>query len=241
MRYYLIATLFFLIAFNGCKERYYNNSNPYLRDSLLKEYFSEIDSLPYYDTTDINYRVLRAYQNSDTALLKSLNSQIKKQNEFIRYRSLRDSCIHQKPLQQLDADEAYRFILLPAFCSTPINVTITKKGDSINLHFLLYQIKFDTASCRIISEYEKKLTSEQWQEFSNKLLLADIWGLKPENGIHGFDGSTITFAAYQKGNPSFNRIDKISFGTRWEFSTLYDPLQFILKISGNKKGCYWIQ
>jgi hypothetical protein len=211
-----------------------------IRDTVLKEHLLEIDSLPYYDTTEINYKILRAYQNNDTAFFKNLSSQIKREKEYKNYWSSMDTCIHQQKLQELGVDEAYRFIFLPAFCRTPINMTVTKKGDITNLHFLLFQNKYDTASCKIISEYDKKLTQKEWEEFSDKLLAADIWGLKRENGIHGLDGSTITFIGYQKGNSSFNRPDKISYVNRWEFSTLHEAFTYLLKISGNKKGCYWI-
>jgi hypothetical protein len=240
MRYLLTLTLFCSLTLTSCTQRDNSTSKYSIRDTVLKEHFLAIDSLPYYDTTEINYRVLKAYQSNDTTFFKNLSTQIKKASEYKRYWSSMDTCIHQQNLKDLGVDEAYRFEFLPAFCSTPINVTVTIKGDSANLHFLLYQNKHDTVSCKVISEYDKKMSSKEWEEFNDKLSLADIWGLKRENGIHGLDGSTITFIGYQKGNSSFNRPDKICYVNRWEFSTLHDAFTYLLKISGNKKGCYWI-
>jgi hypothetical protein len=241
MRYFLTLAFFSFLVVTSCTQKDNSDLKYSIRDTVLKQHLLELDSLPYYDTTEINYKVLKAYQNNDTTFFKNLSNQIKKQKEYKQYWSLMDTCIHQPALQDLGADEAYRFVFLPAFCSTPINITVTKKGDSANLHFLLYQNQHDTVSCKVVSEFDKKLTSKEWEEFNDKLSLADIWGLKRENGIHGLDGSTITFIGFEKGNPSFNRPDKICYVNRWEFSTLHDALTFILKISGNKKGCYWVQ
>jgi len=207
---------------------------------VLKEYLLEIDSFPYYDTTEVNYKVLKAYQKNDTVLLKNLIKQIREVKKQESVWSVMDTCIHQLKLQDLHVDEAYRFIFHPPFCTTPISVTITKKGDSANLHFLLYQNGYDTVICRIISEYDKKLTTEEWEEFRSKLWSGDIWGLKRENDIHGVDGSNLTFIGYQSGK-FWNTPDKISYGKRWVYSSLNEALRFALMKSGNKKGCYWIQ
>ncbi|MGC4104051.1 hypothetical protein [Ferruginibacter sp.] len=241
MKYLPALAFLSLVIITSCTQKCNDQLKYSIRDTVLKQHLAELDSLPYYDTTDINYKVLKAYQNNDTTFFKNLIVQIKKQKEYSHYGSLMDDCIHQPELNDLGADEAYRFIFLSAFCIEPINVTVTKKGDSANLHFLLYQGQYDTIPCKIESEYDKKLTSAQWEEFSNKLFQADIWGLKRDNGMHGVDGSSITFIGYVKGNPSFNRPDKFCYVSRWEFSTLHDALTLLLKISGNKKGCYWVQ
>lgn len=219
-----------------------NNNVVYVsqKDTLLKQYFAELDSFPYYDTTQLNYQMLRAYYHNDTNVMRNINLALKQEKEYDRFWSEMDTCIHQEKLQDLDVDEAYRFIYLPAFCSMSINVTITKKGDSSKLNFLLYQITFDTMQCRILSKFDKSLTRHQWEEFRSKMQWGDIWGLKRENGSHGVDGTNLTFIAYQNGQ-RWDRADKINYGRRWVYSSLDDALTFILKISGNKKGCYWVQ
>jgi hypothetical protein len=94
---------------------------------------------------------------------------------------------------------------------------------------------------RIIMAYNKKLTSKNWEEFSTVLIFADVRGLKRENGVHGFDGCTMNFIGYKKRDSSFSKPGKICFVNRWEFSTLHDALNLVLKIPGNKKGCYWVE
>ncbi len=211
-----------------------------LRDSVLKEHLNTVESLPYYDTAEINFKILKAYQNNDTTFLKSLRTQIAQEKEDVPSWLFGDSCLHQQKLQDMGVDEAYRFIYFPPFCTTPINVTVTRKGDSSNLHFVLYQNKYDTGACRIISEYDKKLTSNNWEEIKSKLRVADIWGLKRINGASGLDGNSLIFIGYQKGDVHFNRPDRYCYVYRWEFSTLGELLVAILKMSGNRKGCFWV-
>lgn len=240
MRYLLRLTLFCSVILSSCTQRDNSTLKYSIRDTVLKEYLLAIDSLPYYDESEINYKILKAYQSNDTTFLKKLSYLIRNKH----YSSpLKDTCSHQQNLKDLGVDEAYRFEYFHAFCSMPINITVTIKGDSANLHLLLYQIKRNTypCTCKDISEYDKKMSSKEWKEFNDKLLLADIWGLKRENGNFGLDGSTLIFIGYQRGNVSFNGLDNICYVRRWEYSTLHDTFKYLLKISGIKKGCYWIQ
>ena len=150
------------------------------------------------------------------------------------------SCIHLKNLKELNCDRAYRFIYHSAFCYDPIVATITKKQDSINLHFLVYHLKHDTTPCRVITEFNRRLTSDNWDNFYNNLENADIWGLKRENGRRGVDGSTLTFMAYE--NEAYVRNNpRHCYIHRWVYSSLNETFDYVLKISGNKTGCYWVQ
>lgn len=224
----------------SCNAKSNDTDKVSLKDSLLAAYLHEIDSLPYYDASETNYQVLRAHYYNDTNFLKTVNKRIREEREYRNEWDMKDSCIHQKKLEDLDVDEAYRFIYFPAFCDKTINVTVTKSGDSAILNFLLYQSIFNQVECNIISNFEKRLTQLQWEAFRSKLWAGDIWGLKRENGLHGVDGNSLIFIGFQSGKP-WNGPDKIVYGERWEYSSLKDALTYILKISGNKKGCYWVQ
>ena len=237
----IISCLIILSTITSCKDRLSNRLNFSLKDSVLKEHLLAMDSIPYYDTTEINYKVLKAYQNNDTTFFKSLRIEIQKESEYRRRWENSDSCVHLKKINELNADEAYRFFYYPAFCPSPIIATITKRDTNINLHFIVYQSNYDTISCKIITEFNKKLTMKNWEDFSSKLGLADIWGLKRENGMQGFDGTTIRFIGYQKSNPYYNQKEKVCYVHRWEVTTLRDAFDIILKVSKNKKGCVWIE
>lgn len=232
----LIVNFALIISCNTITER---NRTVSVKDSLLKQYFLELDSLPYYDTTDVNYQVLKAFHSNDTNFLKALNIKLREERDYHNRWALGGSCLHLKKIQELGAEEAFRFDFLPPFCSTPINITITFKNDSASLEFLLYQNAFDTAKCNIISHFSKSLTKEQWEEFRSKLWNGDIWGLKRENGIHGMDGSNLTFIGYQSGK-KYQRPDKIIYGERWVYSSLKEAFEYALIVSGNRKGCYSI-
>lgn len=240
MRPFIIITLVGCVYLLSCSQSENNAPDYSTRDSLIKVYLGDIDSLPYYDTTEDNYQMLKAYHKNDTALIKNALIKNREAREYERKWSFTDSCVHQMALQDLGVDEAYRMIYYPAFCTMPISVTLTKKGDSANLHFLLYEYAHDTVACRIISNYNRKLDINAWAEFRSKLWYGDIWGLKRENGIHGNDGTTLTVIGYQSGKP-WNTPDKISYANRWSYSSLSGALEFALVLSGNKKGCYWVQ
>lgn len=232
-----IATVLILIS--SCKR----SDKPVItfnRDSALKSYLQFIDTLPYYDTTDLNYKVLQAYQNNDSSFFIKFFKEQKRKEEFLKQWANNDTCVKLKSLEDLGVDQAYRFKYTSAFCSMPIVATVTKKGDIINLHFIVYQTQYDTVHCKIINEINKKMTLHNWEDFYRMLMQADIWGLKRENGISGVDGSTITFTAFEN-IPNTSRPARQCYVERWVYSTLSDAFDYTLKLSGNTKGCYWIK
>ncbi len=237
MRYTTILVLFVLLT--ACNNSD-NKSTKFDREIALKKYLLAIENIPFYDTSDINFKVLKAYQCNDSLFFSNIENEQKYENSYEAKLKIKSSCIHLKNLKDLNCDKAYRFTYYAPFCSKPIVATITKKQDSINLHFLVYQLKHDTTPCMIITEFNKRLTSDNWDTFYNKLENADIWGLKRENGRSGVDGSTLTFMAYEndaneRNNPRHCYID------RWVYSSLDETFVYVLKISGNRKGCYWMQ
>jgi len=229
-----------LVFFISCSSKGDKNLAYSFQDSVLQEHLSEFESMPYFDSTEINYKVLRAYKNNDTAFFTRLHNDIEIAKKY-RYRwDSNDTCIREQELSQLNVDEAYRFIYDAAFCIYRVHVTITKKTDSANLHFLIYQYSQDTMPCRVINEFDKSLSLKTWAEIRDAIDKSDFWGLKRDNGVHGVDGSSLTVIGYKKGK-NHTDTDKINFVSRWEEATLREPLNLILKISGNKQGCFWIE
>ncbi len=241
MRQIVILHFLGLIFFTSCKNSGNKNLSYSIRDSVLQEHLAALDSLPYFDTTDINYKILKAYKSNDTFFFKNLHIDIEREKKFRHQWDLIDSCAKEQKLSDLNVDEAYRFIYQAAFCPYKVNVTITKKTDSASLHFLIYQYQWDTAKCRIINEFDKKLPIKNWTEITESLDKYDFWGLKRENGVHGLDGSSLTVIGYKKRDTLYRRETKTNFIYRWGGTTLGEPFHLVLKISGNKQGCFWIE
>ncbi len=203
-KYPLILLLIFSLC--SCNEK--NDSTTLsLRDSVLKAYLSEVDSLDFYDTTDMNYKLIKAYYNNDTIFFKKFEK--------------KDS----------NADSIYRFIYSQAFSPYETNLTVSKSGDTAKIHALVYQTSRDTIPCEIIDEFDKKISLKEWNEFNTSLSSADFWGLKEDNGIHGFDGSTLTIYAFIKGDNTNWHPRKTQTVSRWSPYNLpiYGSYDLLLK------------
>ena len=221
----------------SCNRKTESSKKYSIRDTVTREHLQLLDSIEYTDTSDINYKVLKAYLANDTAFFGKLKIDIARKNKFKQDYVNNDSCIHQKSLQDLNADEAYRFVYTAAFCDKKLNVTVTKNGNNANLHFILFQDVWLNKECKIISEYDKKLSPKNWEDFSELMKKADFWGLKSTNGVQGLDGSTLITTGFTKGYTTYEMKPKSSYVYRWGYSTLSEPFHFALKISGNTQGC----
>ena len=237
--------IFFLIPvvlLLACTDRPSTTVTYSLKDSVIDKYIKLLDTSGQFDTADINYKILRAYISNDTIFFRKLSRDIDNARKF-GLQWIEDSCVHSIKLQELNADEAYRFIYTASFCPYKLNITVSKKEDNANLHFILYQFRSDTASCRIINEYDKILTKRNWEDIRKAINTADFWGLKKENGLHGLDGDNITVIGYHNVHSSFDRRAKFNYVNRWSLAgtTLAEPFNLVLKLSGNKQGCAWIE
>lgn len=238
VHFFKIVLLLVLLSCNSKKNKKLNFS---LRDTVLREHLQSLDSLTYFDTTDINYKVLKAYQSNDTIFLKKLHTDIENDKKYKRIRETEDSNIHQFQLQNMNVDEAYRFIYTGAFCPFKLNITVAKRGDSVKLSYIDYGYYEgqDTSINRFIN-YNKTLTIKDWNEIKESLVRADYWGLKRDNGYHGVDGTSITVLGYVKSDPEFNRHERVNYVYRWELTTLREVAHLILKLSDNKENCFWL-
>ena len=237
MRHLTIAVIFFIALFDSCNNGADNSLKYSLRDSVTKKHLEWLDSSNHSDTADINYKVLKAYLKNDTFFFKTLYADIEKERKYKQHYEINDSCIHQATLQDLDADEAYRFVYTAAFCQYKLNVTMSKIGDSSNIHFIILQDVWLNSICKVINEYDKKITAKDWEDFSQLMNEADFWGLKSINGVQGLDGSTLITTGFTKGYNTPEGKPKFNYVYRWGYSTLSDPFNFILKLSGNTQGC----
>ena len=80
-------------------------------------------------------------------------------------------------------------------------------------------------------------------DITGSLRMADFWGLKKDNDYHGLDGDEMTVIGFIRGNTLYKSSNKFHYVNRWLVarSTLSLPFNLILKLSGNKKGCIWIE
>ncbi len=237
MRYLAIAAIFFFGLFTSCNNTADNAIEYSLRDSVTKKHLELVDASTYSDTTDINYKVLKAYLANDTFFFKKLYADIEKERKYQQQYKINDSCIHQAALPAINADEAYRFVYTAAFCQYKLNVTISKTGNTSNIHFIIWQDVWLNKICKVINEYDKKITEKDWEDFSQLMKKADFWGLKSTNGVQGLDGSTLITTGFTKGYRTYEGKPKYNYVYRWGYSTLSDPFNFVLKLSGNTQGC----
>lgn len=241
MRQITYILLFIFAAVISCNTRKEKLKPDAIRDIVVKEHLLKLDSSYYLDTADINYKVLKAYIADDTSFFKKLHTDIEKESKYRQQRSNNDSCIHQPSLQELNVDEVYRFIYTAAFCDYQLNVTISRNGDSIKLHFILLKDLWLNDTCKVISEYDKRITAKDWGNFSDLMEKADFWGLRSNNGVMGLDGSTLVVMGFTKGYRTYEGKPKFNYVYRWGYSTLSEPLIFVLKLSGNTQGCLTVK
>lgn len=237
----LISAILLIVLVFSCNTKSNKTDNYSLKDTILVKHFEDIESSDDFDSTELNYKALKAYVNNDTAFFKKLESDIADNERYKKQWEYMDSCIHQPKLQSLQVDEAYRFIYSAAFCPYKTHITVSRKGDSSNIHFILYQNQWDTVKCQIITEYDKTLSSKHWESLMNSLSIADFWGLKKDNGVRGLDGNSLTVTGYIKGDSMYNRPAQFNYVYRWvyERTSLKGPFNLILKFSENKDWCIW--
>jgi len=228
--------VFLALIFISCKQETTHTAISY-KDSVVKEYLQYQQSVNELDTNDLTYKVLNAYTKNDTAYFRELHRQIEGEKESQKQWAMLDSCIRQPELKDLNADVAYRFTYKASFCLYRINITVTKKANSINLHLIIYQYAWNNLKCQIESEYDKPLTVKNWEDFTEAMEHSDFWGLKKDNGHHGFDGSTLIVSGFEQRDIRMHQPPRFHYVSRWGLSTLAEPFDFLLKLSAPKKGC----
>ncbi len=107
------------------------------------------------------------------------------------------------------------------------------------LSTIVYQYAWDTIPCKIISQTTITIDSLRWDEFQVSLEVADFWGLKPDNGKRGVDGSTLEVYGFKKAtNPTWDS-DRSAFISRWNpaYNSIFSSFILLLKYSKTRKGC----
>ncbi len=212
----------------SCKQT--NTYSKNLRDTIIERYLAMIATSGKYDTTDLNYKVLKAYVQNDLTSLKHIDSLIVDQTKNRMNWDLWTNDIPLPTLNQLDKDEAYRFIFSINGSSYEA-ITVSKKAGIFKLHYLFYGRNRETSKFNKIKEYEKDISESQWNKLTNKIQNADFWGLKNENGYRGDDGNDITVIGFKKSENFFHD----NYVHRWSNTTLNDAFYFIYYTLLDKK------
>jgi len=131
-------------------------------------------------------------------------------------------------LQELNVDEAYRFIFSIVASPAYDVVTITKRQDSIKLHYIHFnRDDINYTPPKITKHDSARLSLEQWDKLKSKLLYGDFWGLKKENGWRATDGSDLSVIGYRKGDSSNSTTDKYTYVHRFAVSTLNNAFFYV--------------
>ena len=164
-----------------------------------------------------------------------------------------DSCVHLKKISELNADEVYRFSHGEAFCFYKQRVTVTRKGDSISLHYLEYSGTDDGnvieyrdktglrrfgPGCRIEKEFHKSSTKKDWEDLENKIEETDYWGLKEREVRVIRDGSSWQIDAYTRKPEKINGSQVRSVYRNSPNNNSFASLGlFFMKLAGEKGMC----
>jgi hypothetical protein len=229
----LLATVLY-----SCHQNSTQNNSANTRDSVLSSFLNMVDSLPYYDTTNLNFQLVKAYKHNDTSKLKKLAGYIHATSTTPWMHAYLKPCAIHVEFDTLTADEAYKFSYESSFCDYYTIATITKRGNRIKAIATVYKnaSTMDSIPCTIAQQYETDIDSASWVKFQQAIFAADFWGLKKDNEYHGVDGSSLAVQGYQrylKGNPRRSDV------SRWSRSmdNLLPPFLMLLRFCKILKGC----
>jgi hypothetical protein len=251
--YKLFAVLFFLLVI-GCKQTGTIRKNESLKDSLVRRYLSVIDSIGFYDTTIYDFKLLKAYIHDDTQFFFQMKRDLDRRSDYV-YPAGLDSCVLPTKLSDLPVDMAYRFIHSQSFCDFGQVVTITRSGDSIQLHYADYILGgYDGRSreiilengthysinsdCKLVKQFDKSLRLGDWEELETAVNRTDYWGLSSLNPRGIMDGSYWQVDAYTKQPLYFSGKQIHSVSRQSPSLEAFRRLGFLfMKLAGEKGMC----
>jgi hypothetical protein len=194
-----------------------------LRDAVIRNYFTMIDSSGIYDTTDIHFKTLKAYVQNDTTTLKKLDSFIyKKENDRNNW-ELWTKDIPLPELKKLQATQAYRFIFSINGSSGFEAITVSERDTVYKLDYLFYTHDMRGSKINQARSFGKQISKTQWGTILDKISDADFWELNNISDQRGFDGNDLTVFGYVRSGDS----EKSKYVHRWTRTTLNDAFYFI--------------
>ena len=200
--FFKIVALIFLmtVILYACKQTNKQDHQFSFKDTVLKNYMMRMDSLArqdstifLFDSTEFNYKILKAYYNNDSEYLAQVKKNIESQRQY-KYPENPLYKLHYPYLKNSMAEETYQFDFSETFCDYDYVITLAKKKDTINLHTVVFRLKrvsLDSNEIVLIKEFDKKLTQTNWEQIANAIAYADFWGLASFKEEGCCDGSSL--------------------------------------------------
>jgi hypothetical protein len=238
-------SVFFLIAIllSSCHQDPKISAANSARDTIFSRFLRMVDTLPYYDTSNLNFRFLKAYKENDTSSLKELSVYIHDARITPWMHKYLKPCAVNVEFDTLTADEAYKFSYESAFCQYYTIANIARRGNIIKASAIVYinASKLDSLPCRVFQQYETEIDSASWAKFRNEILVGDFWGLKEDNEYRGTDGNSLDVQGYKKdfkGNLSVQ--PRKCYVSRWSSSmdNLARPFMMLLRFCKNLRRLF---
>lgn len=238
--------LFLLVLFSCGQVNNTNSAKTTLKDSAIKSYLNHIDTLfkndyDYYDldSNEYSYKFLKAYYLNDTNYLKD----IFKETDVREGDTLDSFWKRNIPiLKRLNIEEGYQFQYSEAFCDYYYVITVIQSADSIELNTVIYRgsvnMNNKPTGIEVVTNYNKSLSADQWNELLDAIYFADYWNLKARNNEIIFDPNFLTVVGIKKDSATY-KIEKTNSVTRTIFkrTALYKAFLLALKFAGIKKVC----
>ena len=244
--FFNILPLLFILS---CRqESNKQDSNPEIRDSVIKSYLNHTDKLfknesRFYDldSNEYNYKLLKAYYFNDTTYLRRVIKNIENpENENPVLDSFWRTNI--PVLKNLNIEEGYQFQYSETFCNEYYVITISQIKDSIKLNTFIYRptsiYNDKPIKLEVVKNSNKLLSVKNWSDLLNAIYLADYWNLKPRNDNVVLDPSFLTVVGIKR-NIHDNKFDKTNSVTRTVFrkTALYQAFLLTLKFAEIEKVC----
>lgn len=239
-----------LSFFNACRPKSIDTNDFNLRDSVLKAYLHQTESLfqsdrKFYnlDSNDFNYKILKSYYYNDTVYLRRVYKDITDLSNNSD-NAISDSFWNRNipSLKTLHIDEGYQFQYSETFCPLVCVITIVKASDSIRLISLVYKFtEFEDKrieAFEIVEKKEKVLKESDWLKLSETLTYADYWNLKYRNSECVLDGAYLKILGVKR-NTKFNFIEKTNSVQRTLFknAAIYKSFLYALELADIQNVC----
>lgn len=232
-----IFSVTFLLFFFACSTKKNTNLISTNKDTVVKQFLEYSSKNKFSDTTNYNYKILKAHFYNDTVFLKKVLTDIewsKKENN----NGFPDSIRRHPEISKMEIEEAYQLNYSETFCDFIFYLTISKKGNIIKLNSVIYQENRELSSLKIFKETEKELPLKDWEEFEHLIYYADFWGLTPYKESIGFDGDYLTVEGIQRNRFDHKIVRQYKVHRRFVSNTaLYSIYTLLTKFADIKDGC----
>jgi hypothetical protein len=234
----IFIVTFFTFFFFACSTKKNPDVSSTDKDSVVREFLEYSSKIKFYDTTNYNYKLLKAHIYNDTVFLKQVLTDIERSKKD-KNNGFPDSIRRHPEISKMEIDEAYQVSYSKSFCDLILNLTISKKGDTVKLNSVIYQENREPAFLKVVKENEKKLSLKNWEEFEDLIFYADFWGLIQYKESIGFDGDYLTVEAIHRNRFDHKVVRQHKVDRRFVSNTaLYSAYSLLTKFANIQKGCY---